>query len=88
MNIGPIDTILLVGGITETIKNAFGVSGKGAVAAALLVGFILHGLSYAMGQGLLPEGAVPWIETFTYALAGAISAMGYYDLVTKRLAKG
>lgn len=83
--IGGIAVAALIVGIVEAAKE-FGVSGKASQALALGLGIFFVGLAQAIGQGLVPEAWLPWVEVAVTALAGGLAAMGYYDL-GKRLSK-
>lgn len=80
--IGGIEIAVLIIGIVEAAK-AFGVSGLGSQALALVLGFLFVGLAAAIGEGLVPAQYVVWIELVVKSLAGALAAMGYYDLAKR-----
>ena len=80
--IGGITVALLIVGIVEAAKQ-FGVEGKGSQALAMSLGVFFVGLAEAISRGLIPEAYVVWVELFVIALAGGLSAMGYYDLSKK-----
>lgn len=83
LGIGGVSVAALVFGIVEVLK-LFGVKDVGTRIAALVVGFVLTGIAYALSQGMIPEVAVPWITLVVVALAGAVAAMGFYGFVDKR----
>jgi len=78
--IGGISIALLVIGVTEAAKE-LGLAGKGLRVLVLILGFFLAALAQAITQELIPALWVPWIVWVVTALAGGLSAMGYYDLV-------
>ena len=82
--IGGVAILGLIFGIVEAAKG-FGITGKGSQALAVVVGFILVGMSQAIASGLIPANVVPYVELVVTSLAGALAAMGYYDFVTKRV---
>lgn len=84
--IGGVGVAALIFGITEALKE-FGVSGKASRAVVLILGFLFVGVSAAMSQGLIPAEFIPLIELVTTAVAGGLSAMGYYDFLKKRTAR-
>ena len=80
--IGGIAVAALILGIVEAAK-AFGLEGKGSQALALFLGFFFVGLSHGITEGLIPAEFVPYIVWVVTSLAGALSAMGYYDFVKR-----
>lgn len=80
--IGGISLVFLIVGIVETAKR-WGVTGKGSEVLAFAVAFVLVGLAFAIQQGMIPEVALPWIILVVTALAGGLTATGYYDLLKK-----
>lgn len=84
--IGGIAVAALIVGIVEAAKE-FGVEGKASRALALGLGFIFVGLAYGINEALIPDVAVPFIVWFVTALAGALGAMGYYDLAKRFFGK-
>jgi len=87
IQIGVISIPLLIVGIVEAAKS-FGLNGKWSQVLALVLGFSFVGLAQAIGQGLLDPSVVLWVELVVYSIAGALSAMGYYDLAKRLLLKG
>jgi len=84
--ISGISVGLLIIGIVEAAKE-FGVTGKGSRALALGLGVLFVGLSQAIVQDLIPPDVLPWIKLGVTALAGGLSAMGYYDFVRKNFGR-
>ena len=82
MTIGTVVVAGLIFGIVEAAKE-FGLGGKWPRLLALLLGFGFFGLAYANTEGMLSEDVLRWVNLFTFALAGALSAMGYYDFQKK-----
>ena len=69
-------------GVVETAKR-WGVTGKGSEVLAFVVAFFFVGLAFAIQQGMIPEVALPWIVLVVTALAGGLTATGYYDLLKR-----
>ena len=84
INVGPVEIMLLIGGITQVIKNLIKAEGAVAQILVFVVGFVLTGLGYAYAQEMFSETVKPFVELGFVALAGSISAMGYYDLIFKK----
>lgn len=84
--IGGVSVIILVLGIVEASKR-FGLKGWGLQALGFGLGFVLVGLSAAIGADLVPAVAVPWIRIVILGLGGALAANGLYDLAKKAMAK-
>ena len=84
--IGGVSVVILVLGIVEASKR-FGLKGWGLQALGFGLGFVLVGLSAAIGADLVPAVAVPWIRIVVYGLGGALAANGLYDLAKKAMAK-
>jgi len=82
--IGGISVAALIVGIVEAAKS-FGLEGNGSRILALVLGFFFTGLAYGIGEGMLPEVAVPYIVWVVTALGGSLAACGYYDLARKLL---
>lgn len=77
--IGGIVIAALIVGIVEAAKE-FGLSGNGPRWLALGLGLVFTSLAYGIDSGLIPEVAHPYIVWAVTAIAGAVAAMGYYDL--------
>lgn len=73
-------------GIVEALK-AFGIKDKGTQLVAVVVGFVLTAMSYALSNDMIPAAAVPWITLVFYGFAGSVAAMGYYKFIDSRVAK-
>ena len=84
--IGGITVIALIFGIVEVAKS-FGVTGRASQVLALVLGFVLVGVSQAISGELIPANVVPWVELVVTSLAGSLAAMGLYDFATKRVLK-
>jgi len=84
--IGGIMVAALIIGIVEAAKE-FGVEGNASRALALGLGFFFVALAYGIDEALIPAVAVPYIVWFVTALAGALAAMGYYDLAKRFLGR-
>lgn len=77
--IGPTDVAMLVLGVTQGVKAIFDVEGKTNIVIAFGVGFVLVSVSHGIAEGLIPPGAIPYIEWFVTSLAGALAAIGAYE---------
>lgn len=77
--IGYTDVAVLVLAITQAVKALFNVNGKTNQIIALVVGFLLVGISHGIAEGLIPASAIPYIDWFMTALAGALAAIGAYE---------
>ena len=78
-----VSILALILGITEALKQLFDLEGKANIGAALIVAFVLFGVAGAESSGLIPEAAMVWVNLIIYALAGALSAGGYYSLAKR-----
>lgn len=84
--IGGITVIALIFGLVEVAKG-FGVTGRASQVLALVLGFVLVGVSQAISGELIPANIVPWVKLVVTSLAGSLAAMGLYDFATKRVLK-
>ena len=84
--IGGVAVGLLIFGIVEAAKE-FGLQGKAARVMVLVLGVIFVAIVAADQEGLVSEQAMMWIKIVSTAVAGGLSAMGYYDW-TKRVRNG
>ena len=80
--IGGISLVFLIVGVVETAKR-WGISGKGSEVLAFVVAFLFVGLAQAISMKLIPAVALPWIVLAVTALAGGLTATGYYDLLKR-----
>ncbi len=76
--IGTVAVAALIFGITEALKEA-GVTGKASRLVVFVCGVIFVGLSAANEASLIPPDIMQYINLAVVALAGGLSAMGYYD---------
>lgn len=76
----------LILGLVEAAKE-LGIDGKWSRVLALALGFLFTALAYGLQQSLIPAVAEPYVVWAVTAIAGALAAMGYYDL-GKRLFLG
>ena len=83
LSIGPVEAVVLIGGITQFVKAVFTLGGKEAQVLTFVVGFIVTAVAYAFSEGMIPAEAEPYVALAAVALGGAIAAMGYYDLLFK-----
>ena len=84
--IGGVSVIVLVLGIVEASKR-WGLKGAWLQVFSFGLGFVLVGLSAAIGAELIPAVAVPWITILVDGLGGALAANGLYDIAKKALLK-
>jgi hypothetical protein len=91
MAIGGVALIYLVPGLIEFAKK-LGLAGTRAI---VLVGFVLGvvfaGTAAAIGEGLIPEIALPWVRVAALSLGGGVavlSSMGHYAIQQKRAEMG
>ena len=82
--IGGILISAIIFGVVEAAKE-FGINGNGSRLLAVILGFVFGGLSQAISKEMIPANIVTWIELVVISLATALSAMGYYDFVKKRV---
>lgn len=72
--------------VVEGAKQ-FGVTGKASLALAMGFGAVVTGLYAAIERGLVPTGALPWVETAVYALGGmlviGLGSSGLYELLKR-----
>lgn len=69
----------LIVGLVEFAKK-FGLEGRSLSALAFGLGIVLTAIAYGIDTGLIPAGAVPYVEWVIVAIAGGPAAMGFYDL--------
>ena len=79
--IAGVSLVVLIPGIVEFCKSAFGLQDGAAEALAVAVGAVFFALAEAMNQMLIPEAWLPFIYVVVVALAGSLSVPGYYKLV-------
>jgi len=84
-NIGMFALTVLIPGIVQSLKEHFGVQGKGAFVVSMLLGALFVGLGEAFNQGVISEGVGVWIRIVVIGIAGGLAASGYYDLLIKPL---
>jgi len=87
LSIGGVTLLALVIGIVEASKQ-FGAKGGTCKALALGLGFVFVALASAIERGMVPAGAVPWIEVVVLGLGGGLAATGLYDLGKKLIGGG
>lgn len=80
--IGGIAVAALIIGLVEAAKE-LGLQGVGCRVLALALGIFFAGLAYGINEALIPDLYVPYIVWVVTALAGGLSAMGYYDFAKK-----
>ena len=84
--IAGVSLIPLILGWVEVAKK-LGVKGNWSLILALVLGAGFTGLWQAMGSGLVPDGAVPWINVVVVGLGGALAAGGLYDVGQRQVEK-
>jgi hypothetical protein len=80
--LGTVAVAALIFGITEALKE-FGVSGKASRVVVFILGVIFVGLAAANQEGVIADEYMKYINLAVVALAGGLSAMGYYDFTKK-----
>lgn len=78
-----ISILALIAGITEALKQLFGLEGNANIGTALVVAFVLFGVAGAETQGMIPAAVMAWVNLFVYALGGALSAAGFYSFAKR-----
>ena len=81
--LGTVAVAALIFGITEALKE-FGINGKASRIAVFVLGVIFVGLAAANEAALIPADIMQYINLAVVALAGGLSAMGYYDFTKER----
>ena len=76
--LGTVAVAALIFGITEALKE-FGLTGKASRVVVFVLGVLFVGLAAANEASLLPADAMKYINLAVTAIAGGLSAMGYYD---------
>lgn len=84
--LGGVGVAALIFGIVECAKE-FGLQGKAARVLVLVLGIAFVAVAAADQEGLISEQAMMWIKIVATAVAGGLSAMGYYDY-QKRVRNG
>jgi len=79
--IGGVSLLLLVPGVVEFSKSAFGVKDRLAEALTVGLGCAFIGLAQAIALELVPALALPWITVAVVGLGGGLAIAGYYKLV-------
>lgn len=85
MGIAGVSLLALVFGLTEFVKDFFGIKGKWVNLTAVVCGAVLV-LSGELRPFLAP-GYETVLNVVVLTLAGAMSAGGYYQFITKTVAK-
>ncbi len=82
--VGGVSLVALVLLVVEGAKQ-LGVTGKASLVLSITLGALLLGLFAAIERGLVPVGAIPWIEVIVYALGGGLTvglgASGLYEIL-------
>ena len=81
MNIGDVAIIPFTLGITQAIKDLFGIEGKANKIVAVCVATVLVALSSIIQQELVTAEAVMWIKLIVGSIGGGLSAIGLFDYV-------
>lgn len=80
--IGTIAIGALILGITEALKE-FGIAGKSSRIVVFVLGVGFVGIASANESNLIPADIMQYVNLAVVALAGGLSAMGYYDFTKK-----
>jgi len=80
--IAGVAIIPMVLGLVEFAKK-LGINGNASLILSIVLGFIFSGVVYAVQSGIVPAGAVPYINLVVVALSGGLGAAGLYDLGKK-----
>lgn len=86
-NIGPVSVAAITLAVTEALKNIFEIDGKWNQLIAVVVGAVLTGVSYAIGNNLIAESVIPYVYLVVVSLGGGLSAIGVFDFITKEINK-
>lgn len=81
--LGTVAVAALIFGITEALKE-FGVTGKASRAVVFVLGVIFVGLAAANEAALISPDIMKYVNLAVTAIAGGLSAMGYYDFTKER----
>ena len=84
LSLGGVGILVLIFGVTEVLKRLFNLDGKKVEILAVCLGFVFTAVAYGNSSGLLPEGAMVYINWVFYSITGAVAAMGYYKFVSER----
>lgn len=82
--IGGVGIMGLIVAIVEGLKS-FGIDGNNSKIAAFVLGLLFAGVALGIENTMIPAAIVPYIELVVKALTFALSATGFYDLLTKNL---
>lgn len=82
--IGGFEVVFVIMGIVQLAKQ-FGVTGKGSLGLALVLGLLLNGLVQALSGEMLPVEAVPWVLLAVRAVGYTLAIPGLYDLIKDEL---
>ena len=82
--IGGVAITGLIIAIVEGLKE-FGVDGKKSKIAAFVLAAIFAAVALGIENTMIPAAVVPYIEWAVKTLTFALSATGFYNLLTKNL---
>ena len=87
MNIGDVAIIPFTLGITQALKELFGVEGKANKIVAVVVATVLVLLSSVIQQELVSPEVALWIKMVVGSLGGGLSAIGIFDYVRSEITR-
>ena len=85
--IGGVSLLLLVPGVVEFCKSAFGVKDRLAEALTVGLGCAFIGLAQAIALEFVPALALPWIIVAVVGPGGGLAIAGFIDRVVDRAAQ-
>ena len=80
--IGGVVLVPVITGLVEFSKQ-LGLKGRGLIVLAFVLGGVMAGAAGAIGEGVIPELALPWVRVGVVALAGGVlgpTTCGLYEL--------
>ena len=87
LEIGPVGITAMILGVTEALKNIFGIEGKWNQVVAIATGMILTSIAYGINNQLIPTEYVAYIQWAIISFCGGLSAIGVFDFAKKELPK-
>lgn len=75
--IGGVALVWIIPRIVEFLKTGVGLSGTRNIwLVVFFLGLFFSGVAAAIGEGLIPDAALPYIRVGMIALGGAVAACG------------